>query len=143
MGRSILISLAIALTVVVVAAVAWRTVRSPDHEVYPTATVRQLWDWPGSYDGTRVRTQGVVRVFAPGTADEHFVVEAGSYRVGLRGASDAALTPLVGTPFAVAGVLRFEEDFGVALDVEEITPLVGTPTASPATRGSVHHEGPL
>ena len=126
-----MISLVIALAVVVVAARTWRTARSPDREVHTTATVRQLWEWPESYDGTRVQTEGVVRVFAPGTADEHFVVEDGAYRVGLRGESDAALTPFVGTPVAVDGVLRFEEGFGVALHVEEIAPLARTPTASP------------
>ena len=131
MRGPVLISLVIALAVVVVASRTWRTARSPDREAPTAATVRQLWEWPASYDGTRVQTDGVVRVFAPGAAGEHFVVEDGSYRVGLRGAPAAALTPLVGTPVAVDGVLRFEEGFGVALQVDEIVPQARTPAAGP------------
>jgi hypothetical protein len=101
------------------------------------ATVRQLAAVPSSYEGERVSTEGVVRVFAAGSADEHFVVEQDAQaRVGLRDVPVATLTPLVGTVVAVQGELRFEEGFGIAIKVEQIS-VAGSASsgAGPATPG--------
>jgi hypothetical protein len=105
----------------------WAT-SPPDRPAVVGATVRQLAQSPGAYEGVRVATTGVVRVFAAGSADEYFVLEqAGQDRVGLRGAPAAALTPLVGTAVAVRGVFRFEAGFGIAIGVEQITPAGAVP----------------
>jgi hypothetical protein len=70
-----------------------------------------------------------MRVFAPGTTDEHFAIEqAGQDRVGLRGLPAATLTPLVGTAVAVRGMFGFEEGFGIAIRVEAIAPLTTVPS---------------
>jgi hypothetical protein len=79
-----------------------------------------------------------VRVFAPGSADEHFAIEQdGQARVGLRALPAATLTPLVGTVVAVRGDFGFEEGFGIAIDVEHIAPVEAEPKvihrSTPAT----------
>lgn len=126
-----LIGLALALLAMLVVVAAVRRAAPPRSQTPPApVTVQQLARNPEAYNGQRVRTTGVARVFFPGAADEHFVVEqAGQDRVGLRGVSSAMLTPFVGTPVVVDGVAAFEPGFGVAIRVERIAP-----AASPAAK---------
>lgn len=81
----------------------------------PVAT---LWASPEGYEGEMVRTSGVLRVFGPGTPQEHFAVEdEGQFRVGLRGVAADEMSPLVGQRVTVVGTFGFAEDFGVYIEV--------------------------
>lgn len=84
-------------------------------------TTRQLWESPEAFEGRTVRTNGVLKVFSEGTADEHYVVEQeDQYRVGVRGPSAEELRPLVWREVAVEGILHFAEDFGVFIEVRGV-----------------------
>lgn len=126
----VLLSLAV-LAVIVGAALRYMAAPADDGQAV-AVTVRQLWRSAEAYEGERVKTDGVVRVFSPGSPDEHYALEqAGQYRVGLRGAPDRELARLVGATVAVEGVLRFEEGFGFAIQVERLAPLEATPQGRP------------
>lgn len=85
--------------------------------------VRYLAAAPEAYEGREVITSGVVRVFYPGEADEHYVVEDPQrHRVGLALDDTARLAELVGRSVTVTGVLHFREDRGVFLDVRQLEP---------------------
>jgi len=85
-------------------------------------TVEQLWASSDSYQDRRVETEGVVRVFAPRTSEEYYVLEqAGQYRVGLRGVPPERLRLLVGRTVEVEGIARFREEAGIAIEVERLT----------------------
>ncbi|MBI2913738.1 MAG: hypothetical protein HYY03_07450 [Chloroflexi bacterium] len=110
---------ALGVTIFLAVRVATQDDASPTGVV--EATTRQLWESPEAFEGRTVRTDGILRVFSEGTADEHYVVEQeGQYRVGVRGPSVEELRPLVGREVAVEGVLRFAEDFGVFIEAREV-----------------------
>lgn len=93
-------------------------------------TVGQLWQHASQYEGKRVKTDGVVRIFSPGP-NEYFVIEqAGQYRVGLRGRANTELEPLVGQTVTAEGIVHFKEGFGYYIDVEHLEPRTGSTPAS-------------
>ncbi len=108
---------------VILVPLAWqRMERLADTDAVVTATVRQLWLSPETYEGKRVATSGIVRVFLSGSPKEHFVVEqAGQHRVGLQGVERARLVSLLGALISVEGVLRIEEGVGIYIQVEQLT----------------------
>lgn len=86
---------------------------------------------PEAYEGKEVATSGVVRVFYPGQANEHYVVEDPQRRrVGLAVDDTARLAKLVGHEVTISGVLHFREDRGIFLDVRQLEPQP-SPTPSP------------
>lgn len=85
--------------------------------------VRHLVAAPEAYEGKEVTTSGVVRVFYPGEADEHYVVEDPQRRrVSLTLDDTARLAELVGRSVTVTGVVHFREDRGIFLDVRQLEP---------------------
>ena len=100
--------------------------RTADSDAVITATVRQLWLSPEIYEGKQVATSGIVRVFLAGSPKEHFVVEqVGHHRVGLQGVDRARLVSLLGAEVTVKGVLRIDEEVGIYIHVEHLTPTTG------------------
>lgn len=122
--------LAVALVVVIGLVVILRS--SSDHGGPPVqVSVQQLWQAPEAYQGTRVRTNGLLRVFAPGSASEYFVAEqAGQYRVGVRGFDRAVLEPLIGREVRIEGTLQIDSQFGIFIDAALVEPIA---PASPVT----------
>lgn len=116
--RVLLLLAVVALGVVVIGlVVADRRHSAPTIHVSP----RQLAAAPETFEGERVATSGVVRVFEADTPNEYYVVEeAGDYRVGLRGVPNATLRPLVGLAVDVAGTFDFSPTVGVYLQVTTI-----------------------
>ena len=85
--------------------------------------VRYLAAAPEAYEGKEIITSGVVRVFYPGGADEHYVVEDPQrHRVGLALDDTARLAEFVGRSVTVSGVVHFREDRGIFLDVRQLEP---------------------
>ncbi len=125
--------LVLLLTLAVVVLLTQRMSQPADTDVVVTATVRQLWLSPEAYLGKRVATNGIVRIFLAGTANEHFAVEqAGQHRVGLQGVERARLLSLLDAEVAVEGVLRFEEGSGIYIQVERLTLAGGHPVEGSA-----------
>ncbi len=127
------IGILVLLLAVILVTLAWqRMERLAETDAVVTATVRQLWLSPESYEGKRVATSGIVRVFLAGSPNEHFVVEqAGQHRVGLQGVERAQLVSLLGALISVEGVLRIEEEVGIYIQVEELTLAGAGISASP------------
>jgi hypothetical protein len=89
-------------------------------------TPRQLVESTDHFQGRLVRTQGVLRVFAAGTPDEHYAIEdAEENRIAVRNVPARRLTPLLGSEVEVVGVFRFVDGFGRAIEVEELVPTAG------------------
>jgi hypothetical protein len=108
--------------IVIVAGASRLLTGSGEPEGTAMVTVGQLWQHASQYEGKRVETEGVVRIFSPGP-DEYFVIEqAGQYRVGLRGPANSALEALVGQTVTVKGVVHFKEGFGYYIEVGQLTP---------------------
>src|SRR5829696_5342997 len=101
-GRLRIGILILLLAVVISALVVQNIDRTADTDAVITATVRQLWLSPETYEGKQVATSGIVRVFLVGSPKEHFVVEqVGHHRVGLQGVDRARLVSLLGAEVTV------------------------------------------
>jgi hypothetical protein len=116
--------------IVIIAGASRLLTSSGEHEGTAMVTVGQLWQHASQYEGKRVKTEGIVRIFSPG-ANEYFVIEqAGQYRVGLRGLANRDLESLVGQTVTVEGVVHFQEGFGYYIEVEQLAPQsAGTPVS--------------
>ncbi|MDE2491586.1 MAG: hypothetical protein KGM24_12135 [Elusimicrobia bacterium] len=96
----------------------------------PTTT-RALWMSRETWAGRRVDVLGALEVFSPGKPGEHWVLQDGNFRVGVRGLSDAVLNPLLGRRVRARGVFAFSESYGGYLDAPALTP---APAAAEAAR---------
>jgi hypothetical protein len=120
MGRRRLLVVLI-VVIVVVAGASRLLTGSGDDEGTAMVTVGQLWKNASQYEGQLIHTEGVVRLFSPGP-DEYFVIEqAGQYRMGLRGRSNAQFESLVGQTITVEGTVHFKDGFGYYIEIEHLT----------------------
>jgi hypothetical protein len=85
-------------------------------------TARTLWMSRETWAGRRVEVSGTLEVFAAGEPGEHWVLQDGNFRVGVRGLSPAVLRPLVGRRVQARGVFAFSESYGDALMSPALTP---------------------
>ncbi len=77
------------------------------------------------YLGSTIRVTGSVLRFTDARSGTYYVLQdARANRVGLRGA-DARVAGLVGQRATATGVLRFDEAFGIYLEVQQIGLAIG------------------
>lgn len=96
---------------------SWQRARPPVR-----TDARTLWMSRDHWLDRRVEVEGVVERYAAGTDDEHYALEDGGFRVGLRGAEPDALSRLLGRRARAVGLFEFSESFGIYVQVERLDP---------------------
>ena len=86
------------------------------------ASTSQLWRDRDAWTGRNVAVVGELKVFLPGTDDEHYAIDDDGFRVGVRGEARPEPRTLLGRRVRARGVFVFTEKTGGYLESPALTP---------------------
>ena len=115
--RLVIVAFAVAVCIgLVLIVVGWGA-----RDVTESVEIRDIWTRPERYLGDRVRTDGTLRVFLPGTEREHYAIEdVNQFRVGVQGVPLDELRAMLDQRVRVEGDLVFTSR-GLFIDTERMT----------------------